>query len=119
MEELASALPISGAPYTYLWVSWCFKGTHHSCGIDSLNASSKRLALISAALLLLDFVSTSVVSAATAATYVGNEVSLPFPFWVVAALVLLLFVAVSLSGLRETARIALSVFAFHVSVLTL
>ncbi|EKM52801.1 uncharacterized protein PHACADRAFT_212012 [Phanerochaete carnosa HHB-10118-sp] len=61
MEELASALPISGAPYTYL-----------------LNVSSKTLALIGAALLLLDFSATAVVSAATAMSYLGGEVTLPF-----------------------------------------
>ncbi|EKM78341.1 hypothetical protein AGABI1DRAFT_75891 [Agaricus bisporus var. burnettii JB137-S8] len=96
MEELASALPINGAPYTYL-----------------LNASSKPLALMAATLLLLDFVSTSVVSAATASAQLGSEVDLPFPSWIIAAMILFLFVVVSLSGLRESARIALTVFSIH------
>ncbi|KAH6906793.1 amino acid permease [Coprinopsis sp. MPI-PUGE-AT-0042] len=97
MVELASALPISGAPYTYL-----------------LNVSSKPLALVSATLLLLDFASTSVVSAATAATYLAGEVTLPFPVWALAALVMVLFTIVSLFGVRESARIALSVLSVHV-----
>ncbi|KAJ3476620.1 hypothetical protein NLI96_g11036 [Meripilus lineatus] len=62
MEELASALPMGGAPYSYL-----------------LNVSSKTLALIGAAALLLDYAATAVVSAATAATYLDGEVNLPFP----------------------------------------
>ncbi|KXN88407.1 hypothetical protein AN958_07313 [Leucoagaricus sp. SymC.cos] len=75
MKELASALPISGGPYTYL-----------------LNVSSKPLALVSASLLFLDFASTSVVSAVTASTYLAGEVELPFPAWVGAVIVILLFV---------------------------
>ncbi|KAF9556823.1 hypothetical protein CPC08DRAFT_641000 [Agrocybe pediades] len=98
MEELASALPISGAPYTYI-----------------LNVSTKTFALVGAALLLLDFSSTSIVSAATAATYLSGEVpSLPFPTWVGAILVLTIFTFVSLMGVRESARIALAVLSLHV-----
>ncbi|PPQ71248.1 hypothetical protein CVT26_010990 [Gymnopilus dilepis] len=97
MEELASALPISGAPYTYI-----------------LNVSTKSFALVGAALLILDFSSTAIVSAATAAAYLAGEVpSLPFPTWVGAALVLLIFTVVSLMGVRESARIALAVLSLH------
>ncbi|KAJ7439001.1 amino acid permease-domain-containing protein [Mycena latifolia] len=100
MEELASALPISGAPYSYI-----------------LNVSRKSLALLGAALLLLDFTSTSVVSAATAASYLAGEVALPFPEFVGAALVLLAFALVSLTGLKESARIAFVVLIFHVATI--
>ncbi|KAF7335637.1 Aaap amino acid permease [Mycena venus] len=100
MEELASALPISGAPYSYI-----------------LNVSRKWLALIGAALLLLDFASTSVVSAATASSYLAGEVVLPFPTFVGAALVLIIFAFVSLTGLKESARIASVVLAFHIATM--
>ncbi|KAG1719182.1 amino acid permease-domain-containing protein, partial [Suillus lakei] len=100
MEEMASALPISGAPYTYL-----------------LNVSTKSVALLGAALLLLDFSATAVVSAATAASYLAGEVSLPFPVYVGAALVFVLFTFVSLSGLRESARVATGVLAMHAVVM--
>ncbi|KAG1859294.1 amino acid permease-domain-containing protein [Suillus subluteus] len=96
MEEMASALPISGAPYTYL-----------------LNVSTKSVALLGAALLLLDFSATAVVSAATAASYLAGEVSLPFPVYIGAALVFVLFTFVSLSGLRESARVATGILAMH------
>ncbi|TFK40382.1 AAAP amino acid permease [Crucibulum laeve] len=103
MEELASALPISGAPYTYI-----------------LNVSTKSLALVGASLLLLDFASTAVVSAATAATYLAGEVpSLPFPIWVGAAIVLFLFTIISLTGIKESARIALIVLALHMASMTI
>ncbi|KJA23900.1 hypothetical protein HYPSUDRAFT_39416 [Hypholoma sublateritium FD-334 SS-4] len=98
MEELASALPISGGPYTYI-----------------LNVSTKTFALVGAALLLLDFGSTSIVSAATAATYLSGEVpSLPFPTWVGAIIVLVLFTLISLTGVRESARLALGVLSLHI-----
>ncbi|KAG1757388.1 amino acid permease-domain-containing protein [Suillus lakei] len=100
MEEMASALPISGAPYTYL-----------------LNVSTKSVALLGAALLLLDFSATAVVSAATAVSYLAGEVSLPFPVYVGAALVFVLFTFVSLSGLRESARVATGVLAMHAVVM--
>lgn len=79
--------------------------------------STKPFALVGAALLLLDFASTSVVSAATAATYLAGEVpSLPFPTWVASVILFVLFLVISLMGVRESARIALIVLSLHVSV---
>lgn len=80
-----------------------------------LNVGSKNLALISAALLLLDYAATAVVSAATAVSYLSGEVHLPFPVIVGTLLILVVFATISLSGLRESARIALVVFTLHVS----
>lgn len=80
-----------------------------------LNVSTKSVALFGAALLLLDFSATAVVSAATATSYLAGEVSLPFPVYVGAAFVFVLFTVVSLSGLRESARVATGVLAMHVS----
>ncbi|KAJ7136289.1 AAAP amino acid permease [Mycena filopes] len=100
MEELASALPISGAPYSYI-----------------LNVSRKSFAVLGGALLLLDFASTSVVSAATASSYLAGEVALPFPAFVGAALVLLIFALISLTGLKESARLAFCVLTFHVATM--
>ncbi|KAI6165303.1 amino acid permease-domain-containing protein [Pisolithus thermaeus] len=96
MEELGSALPISGAPYTYL-----------------LNASTKSVALVGAALLLLDFAATAVTSAATAMSYLAGELAIPFPVYVGTLLVFVLFTAVSLAGLKESARVASGVLSFH------
>ncbi len=70
-----------------------------------------------AALLLLDYVSTSVVSAATAAAYLSGEVNLPFPSFVGTIIVLVLFTLISLSGIKESARLALVSLSFHVSLL--
>lgn len=79
-----------------------------------LNISTKSLALIGAALLMLDFASTSVISAATAASYLSGEVSLPFPVFVGAACILVIFTLISLTGIKEGARMALVVATFHV-----
>ncbi|KAK0236350.1 AAAP amino acid permease [Armillaria nabsnona] len=100
MTELGSALPITGAPYSYI-----------------LNVSTKSFALVGAALLLLDYVSTSVVSAATAAAYLSGEVNLPFPSFVGTIIVLALFTLISLSGIKESARLALVSLSFHVGTM--
>ncbi|KAJ7235606.1 amino acid permease-domain-containing protein [Mycena haematopus] len=100
MEELAFVLPMSGAPYSYI-----------------LNIARKSLALLGATLLLLDFTSTSVVSASTAASYLAGEMVLPFPTFVGAALVLIIFALVSLTGLKESTRLGFVVLAFHVGTM--
>lgn len=64
--------------------------------------------------MLLDFASTSVVSAATAASYLAGEMTLPFPTFIGALLVLVLFTLISLSGVKESSRIALTLLLFHV-----
>uniref|UniRef100_A0A0W0FV04 Putative AAAP amino acid permease n=1 Tax=Moniliophthora roreri TaxID=221103 RepID=A0A0W0FV04_MONRR len=97
MSELSSALPTCGAPYSYL-----------------LNVSSKSLAIVGASILLLDFGATSVVSAATAASYLAGEVSLPFPQFVAVVVTLAAFTLISLSGIKESARLALCVLTTHV-----
>lgn len=56
------------------------------------------------------------VSAATAAAYLAGEVTLPFPAYVGALLFLVIFTIISLSGLRESARLALAVLSLHVSM---
>jgi hypothetical protein len=83
--------------------------------VPRLNVSTKTLALIGAVLLLLDFSLTSVVSAATATSYIASEVSLPFPVFVCAILVLVAFTVVSLAGIKESMHIAFVVLMFHVS----
>lgn len=98
MIELTSALPISGAPYRYL-----------------LNISTKNLSMLGASLFLLNVTSTSVVAAATAASYLSGEVKLPFPAFVGAIFVFFILGAVGLSGIKESARIALGILALHVS----
>jgi len=77
--------------------------------------STKSIALLGAALLILDFSATAVVSAAAAASYLAGEIFLPFPVYVVALFILVLLTFISLSGLREGARLAACVLSIHVS----
>ncbi|KAJ7613541.1 AAAP amino acid permease [Roridomyces roridus] len=63
--------------------------------------------------LLLDFTASSVVSAATAASYLDGEVDLPFPPFVAAAFIVATFALISLSGLKESARLAFVVLSLH------
>lgn len=77
--------------------------------------STKPFALVGATLLLLDYASTSVVSAATASSYLAGEVALPFPTFVGAIIILGIFTLIGLSGIKESARLALIVLIFHVS----
>lgn len=83
---------------------------------SSLNVSTKSFALVSATLLLLDYGSTAVVSAATAAAYLSGEVTLPFPAYVGAILVLVILTSISLCGIKESSRIALTVLTLHVRI---
>ncbi|KAJ7794395.1 hypothetical protein B0H14DRAFT_2923289 [Mycena olivaceomarginata] len=100
--ELASALPISGAPILI-----------HIERIPQVpSLSSARPCCFST------FAATAVVSAATASSYLAGEVALPFPPFVGAALVLVIFALVSLTGLKESARIAFVVLAFHMATMT-
>ncbi|KAJ7035940.1 amino acid permease-domain-containing protein [Mycena alexandri] len=77
------------------------------------------LAVLGAALLLLDFASTSVDIGCRPhrRTSGGKWCCLSHAF-VGAGLVLLIFALISLTGLKESARIALVVLAFHVATMT-
>ena len=55
------------------------------------------------------------MSAATAVTYIQGEVTLPFPAFVATLIILGIFTAVSLCGVRESARVAFVVLLYHVS----
>ncbi|KAI6126792.1 hypothetical protein F5141DRAFT_356945 [Pisolithus sp. B1] len=46
-------------------------------------------------------------------SYLAGEVALPFPLYVGTLLVFVLFTAISLAGLKESARVASSVLSFH------
>ena len=59
--------------------------------------------LIGAALLLLDYPATAVVSAATAMSSLGGEITIPFLIVVGSILIILLFAILCLSGVRDSA----------------
>lgn len=63
---------------------------------------------------LLDYATTVVVSAATASEYIAGEVNLPFPTFVGTIIIVILPLIISLLGLKESARTAFGILAFHV-----
>ncbi|GAA5987220.1 hypothetical protein JCM11641_006064 [Rhodosporidiobolus odoratus] len=101
MTELASSLPISGANYAYL-----------------LNSSSTASwALVAAALTLLDDIATSVVAAATAASYIADQGVAGGETWL--TIVLILGIAlVGLVGVRGGASVTLITLGIHLATLS-
>ncbi|GAA5888603.1 hypothetical protein JCM6882_009016 [Rhodosporidiobolus microsporus] len=100
MRELAAALPLSGANYAYL-----------------LNSSSSlTVALLAASLTLLDDIATSVVAAATAASYIADQGVRGGETWL--TIVLLVAIAlVGLLGVRGGAAVTLTTLGIHLLTL--
>ncbi len=99
--EVGSALPLNGGAYNVL-----------------LNTTTRGRASVAAALTVLSYMATAVISAGEAMHYAARIVpSLP----VVGATVVLLalFAALNLYGLAESAVVALGIFVVHMATLTL
>ncbi|KAI5477825.1 amino acid transmembrane transporter [Pseudohyphozyma bogoriensis] len=96
LNELAGALPQSGSNYIYL-----------------LNAAPKCFAVLGATVTLLDSIATSVVSAATAATYIADQVSVPFNEAWLCVLIVLFVGIVGLLGVKESAGVQTGLLSFH------
>lgn len=100
--ELASAVRVNGANYTYL-----------------LQFSGRRMGMLGAAATLLDGVATSTVSAATAAAYLAGEFdgNLPISQAILALCLLVALALTALASMRESAGLTLTFTIVHVSVL--
>ncbi|GAA5832315.1 hypothetical protein JCM11251_006406 [Rhodosporidiobolus azoricus] len=102
MRELGAVLPLSGANYAYL-----------------LNSSSSlTLALLAASLTLLDDIATSVVAAATAASYIADEAVKGGQTWL--TIVLLVAIAlIGLLGVKGGATVTLTTLGIHLLTLSI
>lgn len=102
--ELASALSASNAGnYSYL-----------------SNISSKLIAVLAAAITLLDAVATGAVSAGTASAYIAGETAASHTHIdarLIAVLLLVGLAALSLLGLRDSSTVALGMFLLHVATM--
>jgi amino acid transporter len=99
--EVVEALPLNGGAYNCL-----------------LNSTRKFTAAIAACLTLLSYLATAVISAKTATTYLDNL--LPFlPVLETTAVVLVIFAALNILGITESARVALVIFTIHLISLTI
>lgn len=98
--EVVEALPINGGVYNCL-----------------LNATSKTLAAIAGVTTILSFVATTVISAKVAIEYLGTLFHIPVvPF--TGALLLIVALLVK-SGIKDSSRVALGIFIFHIISLLL
>ncbi|KAF0691328.1 Aste57867_17416 [Aphanomyces stellatus] len=97
--EVVNAIPLNGGSYNAL-----------------LNTTTKRVASIAAALGILSYVATGVVSGTSACTYLQSLV--PSLSIVPASIGLLFFFAVlAIIGIRESAGVAFVIFAVHTATL--
>ena len=98
--EVVEALPLNGGAYNCL-----------------LNSTRKFTASLAACLTLLSYLATAVISAKTAVEYLDNL--LPFlPAMETTTVVLIVFAALTILGITESARVALGIFAIHLISLT-
>lgn len=99
--EVVGALPLNGGAYNVL-----------------LNTSSKRTASIAATLTVLSYMATAVISASEAMHYLHNL--LPWLNVIIATVfVLLIFTLLTISGIGESANVAVVIFLIHLVSLTL
>lgn len=97
--EVGEALPLNGGAYNCL-----------------LNTTSKFRASIAACMTILSYMATAVISAGEAMHYAHNIAPVP-PFEATVVL-LVLFAALALYGIGESAVVAMGIFAFHMLTLT-
>ncbi len=97
--EVVEALPTNGGAYNCL-----------------LNASSKTFASVAGTMTLLSYVATAVISGKTAIEYLYSAIQIPvIPVTIV---LLLAFALLVISGIKDSAKVALGIFLFHILVLT-
>nr|WP_294894616.1 APC family permease [uncultured Pedobacter sp.] len=97
--EVVGALPLNGGAYNAL-----------------LNTTSKSLASMAACLTLLSYMATAVISANEAMHYLAHLIpSLPVILATVG--VLFIFALLTISGITESAKVAIGIFLFHLSTM--
>ena len=99
--EVVESLPLNGGAYNCL-----------------LNSTRKYTAALAACLTLLSYLTTAVISAETAAEYLKNLAPF-FPPMETSVVMLIIFAALTILGIAESARVALVIFIIHLSTLTL
>ncbi len=99
--EVVGALPLNGGAYNAL-----------------LNTTSKSMASLAATLTLLSYMATAVISANEAIHYLHHLIpSVPI---IISTVVLLgIFATLTIAGIKESAKVAVGIFLFHLSSLVL
>lgn len=97
--EVVEALPVNGGAYNCL-----------------LNATSKWVAAVAGAITLLSYVATAVLSGKSAVEYLHSGFS-AVPVIPVTIGLLLFFAVLVIMGIKDSAKVALGIFIFHILVL--
>ena len=99
--EVVGALPLNGGAYNAL-----------------LNTTSKFIASLAACLTLLSYMATAVISASEAMHYLQHLIE-SLPVIISTIILLLVFMALTIYGIGESAIVAVIIFVFHIASLIL
>lgn len=99
--EVVGALPLNGGAYNAL-----------------LNTTSKFIASLAACLTLLSYMATAVISASEAMHYLQHLIE-SLPVIISTIILLLVFMALTIYGIGESAIVAVIIFIFHIASLFL
>lgn len=99
--EVVEALPLNGGAYNCL-----------------LNATSKPVAAVAGVMTILSYVATCVISAKTASEYLGTLFH-QVPVIPLTALIIFAFAGLVILGVKDSAKVAMAIFTFHVLILLL
>uniref|UniRef100_K3XAH6 Amino acid permease/ SLC12A domain-containing protein n=1 Tax=Globisporangium ultimum (strain ATCC 200006 / CBS 805.95 / DAOM BR144) TaxID=431595 RepID=K3XAH6_GLOUD len=98
-EEVVTAIPLNGGSYNVL-----------------LNTTSKRFAAFGAALGIISYLATGVVSGTSAINYLKTQIDMSVVPWTIG--LLFAFAVLNLIGISESAVVATGIFFFHVLTLS-
>ncbi len=99
--EVVEALPLNGGAYNCL-----------------LNATSKTLAAVAGVMTILSYVATAVISAKTATEYL-HTVLHQIPILPITGAIIVAFAILTIIGVKDSARVAKTIFVFHLFTLAL
>jgi len=99
--EVVGALPLNGGAYNAL-----------------LNTTSKSMASFAAALTLLSYMATAVISGNEAIHYLHHLIP-SMPIIISTVLLLSLFAVLTIGGITESAKVAIGIFLFHLASLVI
>jgi amino acid transporter len=99
--EVVGALPLNGGAYNAL-----------------LNTTSKSMASMAATLTILSYMATAVISASEAMHY-AHDLWSSWPVMIATFSLLLLFMGITILGIGESSKVAVVIFVFHLTSLSL
>ncbi|MBP7768357.1 APC family permease [Candidatus Woesebacteria bacterium] len=99
--EVVEALPLNGGAYNCL-----------------LNATVKNFAALAGVMTVLSYMATTVISAKTAVEYLHSVVT-QLPVLPTTVIIIAAFAVLTIAGVKDSAKVAMAIFAFHIFTLLL